>query len=207
MLSFVLVFITFLHAYPVSYIEKCHERFIDPSSKIVFSSESKMYLTGSTNLSTFKCDCASIQNNIPLYFEYVGNKAIFQNIGLEISSRNMDCHQELYNSNIKKALQADKYPFVTVNLMEAWKSDYSLFMNETDWFDIVAKTNLNIKETTKIEEVNAKAIRLSDNKYRIKGSQALSMKDYNVTVPQILFGLIQVEDKIVFNFDLVFEIL
>ncbi len=177
------------------------------SNRIYFSPESKMYLTGHTNLVSYKCDCIDPLKTIPVTVRHIGSKAYFENTTLKVNSSNINCHQRLYNYNIKKALQTDIYQNITVNLQEAWKADNSIFLNEMGWFDVISNTNLTIKKTTRNLNVKAKAIRISNNKYRIMGSQELSMKDYNVTVPQIMFGMITVDDKIVFNFDLVFEIL
>lgn len=181
--------------------------FVNPTSKILFSSDSKMYLTGKTNVGLYTCDCETPQVYIPLCFDFQNQKAVFQNIRMKISTSNIECHRDLYNYNLKKGLESDKFPFISIDLLEAWKSDYSMFMNETQWFDVIANTNLTIKDTKQNKQIFAQGIRISPNKYRIKGSQTLSMKDYNVVVPQILFGLVQVEDYIVFHFDLSIEII
>ena len=177
------------------------------SSKISFSPETKMYLTGSTNLVSYKCDCLTPGNTIPISVSHKGTKTYFENTILKVNSKDINCHKKLYNYNIKKALQTDLYPNINIKLLEAWKTDNSSFLNEKDWFDVVSNTNLTIKQTTRNMNVKGKAMRISSNKYRIKGSQEISMKDFNVKVPEIMFGLITVNDKIVFNFDLVFEIL
>lgn len=177
------------------------------SSKISFSPETKMYLTGSTNLVSYRCDCLTPGNTVPISVSHKGTKTYFENTNLKVNAQNINCHQRLYNYNIKKALQTDLYPNINIKLLEAWKTDNSTFLNEKDWFDVISNTNLTIKQTTRNMNVKGKAMRISSNKYRIKGTQELSMKDFNVNVPEIMFGLITVNDKIVFNFDLVFEIL
>ncbi|MEP7196863.1 MAG: hypothetical protein ABI851_10100 [Saprospiraceae bacterium] len=177
-----------------------------PLSKIFFTSDTKMYLEGKTNLGIYICDCQHPQVYIPLCFNFQNNKAIFQDIQMNISTTNIDCHNSLYNYNIKKGLNSEKFPFIKINLLEAWKKDHTTFINESDWFDTGAKLKLIIKEVQKTKNVSAKALRLSKNKYRIKGRETLSMRDFNIVLPPMLFGLIEVDDKVDFNYDLVFEI-
>lgn len=50
------------------------------------------------------------------------------------------------------------------------------------------------------------AFKISDKKYRLKGIQIMSMKDYLIYPSAIIFGMIKVEDAIEFNFDLLLEI-
>ncbi|HMG14771.1 MAG TPA: hypothetical protein VK590_04965 [Saprospiraceae bacterium] len=180
---------------------------LDLTSRINFCPESKMYLTGSTNFLSFKCDCQAPDNKIPLTLKYKDKKAYFENTSLNISSRNINCHQRLYNNNIKKALEADAYPNIQIDLLEAWKTDNTIFLNENGWFEIISNANLTIKKTTRNCNIKAKAIRIDKNKYRIKGNKLLSLEEFKVTVPQLMFGLISVDDIIDFNFDLVIEIL
>ena len=179
----------------------------DVSSRINFCPESKMYISGTTNFLSYKCDCQAPLNNIPLSLKHKDKKVYFENTSLNISSRNINCHQKLYNSNIKKALEADKYPNIQIDLLEAWKLDNSTFSNENMWFDIVANANVTIRQIARNTNIKASAIRISNNKYRIKGSKILSMQEFKIKVPQLMFGLITVDDKIDFNFDLVIEVL
>ncbi len=57
------------------------------------------------------------------------------------------------------------------------------------------------------KSLSAKAIRRGLTKYHIMGSHELSMKDYDIKVPEIMFGLVKVKDKIEFHFDLYFEVM
>lgn len=176
-------------------------------SRVAFLPESKMYFMGSTNINSYTCDCVAPSGVIPLYFENIDNKLVFKNISVVIPTTTIDCQNKLYNRNIRKTLSADHYPSIRVNLVEAWKENCTSNANEFEWFDVVSKANITIKDVTKLEEVKGKAICLSNNKYRIKGSQVLNMKDFGLEAPKFMLGLIKVEEQIVFHFDLIIELI
>ena len=177
------------------------------SGKVYIAPESKMYFTGSTSIKNFKCKCLTVDNAIPLSMVYKDQKVHFNNTSLKINSKNIDCNHKLYNNNIKKSLESDKYSNITIDLQEAWKIDDYYTLNESDWFDVMSVTYLTIKQTTKRLVVRGKAIKIAKNKYRILGTQTVSMNDFNINPPEILFGLISFGDKINFHFDLDIEII
>lgn len=175
--------------------------------KIVFSSESKMYFTGSTNLQRFKCDCPTPQEPVPIIIDYKNGDLHFENSKLPIITSKIDCHHSIYNQNIQKTLQSDKNPSILIHLIDIWKTNMNTTSSSNQWFDVISNTDLTICQKTKNFYVQGKAIKLCNNKYRVKGYQILSMKEFEVPVPAFLFGLVQFNDIIQFNFDLIFEVI
>lgn len=185
---------------PVDYILREYNR-------VIITPESNMYLKGKTTFNSFKCSCSSTQKTIPFSLNYKDQKVCFQNTGLNLSAKDIDCKNKIYNSNLKKSLSSDLYPFISIKLLEAWKMDNSKYLNEYEWFDIESNTNLTIRDISRNYTIKAKAMRITKNKYRIKGIQIVSMKDFKIPLPEIFFGLISFNDNIEFNYDLVFEII
>jgi hypothetical protein len=175
-------------------------------SRIVFSQESKMYLNGNTNINTYSCDCNMPAGDIPLFFESRLAKVSFKNSILVIEARSIDCHHNLYNRNIKKALEADQFPEIKVEMLEAWQTTCATLPEKYIWFDVQSKTIITIRDVTLKQNVSASAMRTGDNTYRIKGNKLLHMNDFKVRMPKFMLGLIRINDEIIFNFDLVFEI-
>ncbi|HYV95647.1 MAG TPA: YceI family protein [Chitinophagales bacterium] len=175
--------------------------------KVVISTESKMFLEGSTNINLYNCDCQDKFSEIAMTIEQDGSHAVFNNARIKLRTQDFNCHNELYNCNIRKILEADKFPFITVALLETWQ-DSSFMKNDShSWFNVLSSMNVTIKQTSKIQTVRAKAQSIGENKFRIVGAQKLHMKDFGIEVPKYMGGLVRVEDEIVFNFDLVVELI
>ena len=184
-----------------------HDNTIMVTKKVVISKESKMFLEGCTNVNLYNCDCQDNFSEISMTVANEGTHATFQNAAVKLKTENFDCHNALYNTNIKRTLEADKYPFITIALLETWQNSQLLDGTNHNWFDIVSKINLTIKETTQVVTVKAKAQYLGDNKLRIVGEHQISMSDFGIEVPKYMCGLVKVRDQIVFNFDLVVQMM
>jgi len=184
-----------------------HDKTVMVTKSVVISKESKMFLEGGTNVNLYNCDCEDQSSSISMTIANEGDHATFQNAIIKLKPQNFECHNAIYNSNIRKILEADKYPFITVALLETWQDSGLLSTASHSWFDIVSKVNVTIKGITQTNSVNARAQYLGGNKIRITGEQQISMPDFGIEVPKYMCGLVKVKDQIVFNFDLVVEVI
>jgi hypothetical protein len=175
--------------------------------KVMISTESKMFLEGSTNINLYNCDCQDKFSEIAMSIEKDGSHAIFNNAQIKLRTQDFNCHNELYNCNIRKILDADKFPFVTVALLETWQDSSFMKHDSHSWFNVLSSINVTIKQVSKVQTVSAKAQYIGDNKFRIVGAQKLHMRDFGIEVPKYMCGLVKVQDEIVFNFDLVIELI
>ncbi len=208
MITFILLFFSFFNnRWMDPDFKTTPPRYILFSDKIHMLSESKMYLKGETNVADYTCDCNSSQLQLTVETSFSGSIATFDNAHMDVPTQQINCHNKLYNYNIKKGLESEKYNFIRIDLVKAWKTDGTPFINDSEWFDIESLTYVTIKEKMLQQKVKAKAMRMSLTKYHITGSHVLSMKDYDIKVPEIMFGLVKVKDTIVFHFDLYFEVI
>jgi len=184
-----------------------HDKAAVITRKVEISKESKMFLAGFTNVNLYSCDCQNEFSEIFMTIVNDGSHATFQNAILKLTIKNFDCHNSIYNINIKRSLEADKYPFITIALIETWQDAALLNGRNHDWFNIVSKINLTIKETSRTETIKAKAQYLGNNRLRLIGARQISMSDFGIEVPKFMCGLVRVGDQIDFNFDLVVELI
>jgi hypothetical protein len=184
-----------------------HHNSVPVIRKVEISKESKMFLAGFTNVNLYNCDCQNELSQISMTIANEGNHATYQNAILKLKPTNFDCHNSIYNINIKRSLEAGKYPSITIALIETWQDAQLLDGSTHGWFNIISKINLTIKETSKTETVKAKAQYLGGNKLRIVGARQINMSDFGIEVPKFMCGLVKVGDQIDFNFDLVVELM
>jgi hypothetical protein len=181
------------------------ERTASLAKKVVISQESRMFLEGYTNVNLYNCDCQDKFAELSMTIQNDGNHTVFHNANLKLRTEHFNCHNPIYNSNIKKILKADEFPYITIALLETWQDPELLQGTDQRWFSVRSKIGVTIQQTSKVETVNAKAQYLGANKFRIKGEQTLHMTDFGIEAPKYMCGLVKVKDEIVFNFDLVIE--
>src|ERR1043165_5863734 len=84
------------------------------TKKVVISQDSKMFLEGFTNVNLYNCDCQDKFAELSMTIENDGNHAVFHNANLKLRTENLDCHNAVYNCNIKKILKAEEFPYITI---------------------------------------------------------------------------------------------
>ena len=168
--------------------------------------ESKLYLKGTTNVNCFTCNCTDQFPAKYLDVESQGGYARFQNADLKINTQNFNCHNRKIEADMEKALQADVYPYIGIELEETWQNAQCLASDSKDWFPVKAKIRLTITKVTKDQIVLAKARRISPGRFQLLGEKALQMSEYGIEPPEAMFGMIKVNDWITFHFDLTVQV-
>lgn len=167
---------------------------------------SRLYLKGSSNVNTFTCDCEDQYAEQVIEIEPDGGHARFHHVELLLRSKNFNCHNRKIDTDMQKALQSAQYPHIKVALVDTWHDAKCLHGGCPDWFDVQAKVNITITKVTKEVSIPAQAKLLGPNQFRLRGEQALQMSAFGITPPEAMFGMIKVNDWIVFHFDLIVQV-
>lgn len=164
---------------------------------------SKMYLYGTTNVNNFTCHCDDQLGTRYVELEQKGWKVHFREAWLDLSVNGLDCRNRKIETDLRKALKADKYPNIRITLLETIQNPDCLEGKCAGWFDIYAKMNLNITGVTRTRDIKARAKLLAPKKLQLVGQQQLFMTDFGIEPPEAMLGMIKVNDQIDFHFDLV----
>ena len=167
---------------------------------------SKLYLTGTTNVNSFTCDCQDRFVTQVLDVESSGDHASFQNTRLNMATRKFNCHNAKMDRDMQKALKAEAYPNIQIELLETWHNPDHAKNGNNNWFDVRAKVKLTISGVTKVQFIQAQAKALAKNRFALQGEKALQMTSFGIDPPEAVFGLIKVNDWITFHFDLVIQV-
>ncbi|MGI9158415.1 MAG: YceI family protein [Saprospiraceae bacterium] len=167
---------------------------------------SRLSLKGVSNVNTFTCNCEERYNPQIFELEQQEGRARFLQTSLKISTRKFNCQNDKIDHDMRKALKAEKFPYIQIDLLETRQDVGSFRSGDRDWFDIQAKVRITICGVQRIKTIPAKAMALSDSTFRLKGVQPIVMSEFGIAPPSALFGLIQVQDQIDFHFDLFLSI-
>ncbi|MEZ5056726.1 MAG: YceI family protein [Saprospiraceae bacterium] len=172
---------------------------IDPSSKL--------YLAGSSNVVDFTCNCTQGFPDNEVYFQEdaAKKKWIFKGAELKIQSRKLDCGNKGMNRDMYNTLKADKYPTITIELLETTQPHDKSFMEGNHWVGMDAKVAITIAGVRKIHNLAVESKKLSNTKFEFKSCQTLYMTDFGIEPPKPFMGMIKVKDEILIHMDLIIK--
>jgi hypothetical protein len=179
---------------------------VPATKRFQIEDNSKLYLSGTSNVNSFTCDCGDRFYTQSLEVEHQGGHAQFQHADLTMRAGKFDCHNRKIDQDMQKALRAREYPLIRIALKESWYNTQHLDRNSHEWFSVKAKVDITITKVRKEHQILAKARMLDHNRVQLRGEKALNMSDFGIEPPEALFGMIKVNDEIVFHFDLIVRI-
>ena len=163
---------------------------------------SKLSIEGTSNINSFECFCGDkiapgttrLQIVAPTSFR-------FQNTSLALRTKALDCDNSKMNSDLCDALQADDYPYITIQFHDATIVRGSLD-DASEWTDLRMQATMIITDVNQRMTLDVKAKKLGPGRYRFMCSKKMKMTDFKIDPPTALFGLIRVRDEITVNFDI-----
>jgi len=164
---------------------------------------SKLYLKGTSNVNKFTCTCEDRFPAQTIEVDNTGKNARFSNARLRMTTRKFNCQNGKIDRDMHKALKADEYDYISIELIEiSYNPEHLKNSGTKQWFDVKAKVKLTITNVTKEQIIEASAKKTADNHFSLRGEKALKMTEYGIEPPDALFGMIKVKDLITFHFNL-----
>ncbi|MBI3258563.1 MAG: YceI family protein [Ignavibacteriae bacterium] len=165
---------------------------------------SRLYIEGSSNVNTFECNskdkCAPISVGISI--NESADTVRLSNALLQLHTMNLDCSNSKMNSDLQDALKAEQYPVIKIDLLGVMLNDGSRFDDiENEWKTVKALATFTITNVTKRVVMDVRVRRLDFGKYRFMAQKQVRMTDYNVQPPEVLFGMVKVNNVISINMD------
>jgi hypothetical protein len=174
------------------------------SIRYYLGQNSKLEVFGKTNINEF-C-CASYEKFEPQKLTYEippeGETIKFDNANLNIQINEMDCGGRLINNDFRKTLNAEKCPFIQIELKEAINQDCDNLTECDNWIFFIAATDITINQVKKRVSIPIHILKKSEQELKITGQKELHLSNFNITPPTALMGMIKVKNSIEINFDL-----
>jgi hypothetical protein len=165
-------------------------------------SGSRLYLRGSSNVTSFTCECHCYDPAQAHAYrveagQASGNYAFRQTL-LRLPTRSLDCGHRGINSDMYATLKAEAYPHVSIELLSVRLP--SLSIHETA--NLQALVAITIAGVRHEEWINVRVQCMDDDRYRFTGSKPLSMARFGLRPPSPMMGLVKVSDRIDIHLDL-----
>lgn len=161
---------------------------IDPSSEV--------RIDGESNINSFTCKFPSQQlpNLRDFHIIQKKNGLLFPELIIELKTTAFDCGNRGINRDFQALLKAENHPNISIKLIDILKKDQTYFLK--------ALINIAGKEGLYELEINQN----KQNTAEIFGIWKLNIRDFELTPPKKILGLITIKDEIEINFKLFMDI-
>ncbi|MCB0606663.1 MAG: YceI family protein [Lewinellaceae bacterium] len=169
--------------------------------------ESKLFLEGTSNVNEFKCSCKEDFPVATFTFENSESNLTsvrFSDTRLTLKTRSLECGNRMMNKDLQKALKAETFPNIVIQLSEANLRANTFFPDQVlaGWTPMTAQTYISIAGQTRKVRLDINVQKTGHDKYRFTASKELHMTDFGIDPPTALLGLVKVNDRITINLDL-----
>jgi hypothetical protein len=165
---------------------------------------SKLYLLGSTNVNTFRCDCMEQFSTYSMKMVKTesGQTITFSDTKLRIPSSRFDCGNRIMNKDMFETLKGEKYPNIQIELIDAVQAGGKGLDEAAGWAPMKATTAITIAGIRKVVKMDVQGKKIAQNRYQFKGNKGLNLSDYSLAPPSPMMGLVKVDDVITIHLDL-----
>jgi polyisoprenoid-binding protein YceI len=162
--------------------------------------QAKVWVSGNSTVQPWKCAAKAVDARIaglstdPLTLATI-TSATGGSVRIEVAA--LDCANDTMNEHLRNALQAEDHPQLRFEL-----KSYHLGAGQGGKATLSLDGALTMGGATKAVHVNATATELAGGKIAVTGEYALDMKDYGLKPPELFFGAMKVDPKVVIGFEL-----
>lgn len=165
--------------------------------------KSQLYLLITTNVKNFKCSFTDKFPPAILEAEITESSRLiqFKNTGLRIKTTLLNCKNNVMNRDMHKALKAEKYPYIKVDLLNATPLHNDKELQNGKVYSYNVNTVISLAGISKPQLMTVKFLKLSNRLYRLNASKDLQMSDFDIK-PRTLFNIIKVDDLVTIHFEM-----
>lgn len=159
--------------------------------KVHISPKSTLYIKGTSNVNTFICafDAAQLQDAKEIQYRKNGSSLHLEGAILQLQNTGFDCGNKGINKDFHQLLKTDQFPYIRLEVREITSA-----ANSTK-----AMVTIEIANSKKDYVVPVTSPSMASV---YEGKLCVDIKDFDLTPPKKMMGLITVHDEIEINFNL-----
>lgn len=175
-----------------------------PNTSIDVDPTSRVWVKGTSSVRAFECQAPVFVTSIfsaadgALAGILAGEKTV-DSVAFSVPSATMDCRNGQMTGHMKKALKVTEFDSITFSA-----KDYSLATADSG-MTVVLNGTLTLGGVAKEISMTALAKPGPEGSLQLTGRHELSMKDYGLKPPTLMFGTMKVHDKVTVGFDLLLK--
>ncbi|MGK7389121.1 MAG: hypothetical protein ACNS60_02170 [Candidatus Cyclobacteriaceae bacterium M2_1C_046] len=159
---------------------------------------SQLLIEGSSNVNEFTCKIQSRtrKDTLTIAYDERSNRIDFVKNEVYIDTRAFDCQNAMITSDLKKTLKTDKHPYITLHFLTLQKPTFQNFSSQR----VRGTIAIEIAGNTEKYAISYHMTPKTDGTILLEGKQIVNIKDFNLSTPQKLMGLIKVNEQIQVDF-------
>lgn len=171
------------------------------TASVPFDGESRLWLTGASNVRAFTCRARAFEGAIEMpeeseLFEALAAQAI-EAARLHVAVAALDCGIGLMNRHLRHALHAGRAPAIAFRLQAFHAGGGDGRFTAEGWLDIAG--------TERPVVLAGEVQRDVTGRVHFHGTHRVRLSDYGVTPPARFLGALRVRDAVTVHFDLVLD--
>jgi hypothetical protein len=165
----------------------------------LIDSESRLLIHGSTNVNSFTCSltCYQISDTLVYVEDKKECKLKFLKNTLSVPLQNFDCGNTLITRDCLKALKAGKFPQMNIHFITLNRGNGAGPVSGDVEIELAGVTRKYTMMYSLKERPN--------EHITLTGTQAVCFSDFDLSAPQRLMGLIQVQENLKVEFQIVLK--
>lgn len=164
------------------------------------TAQSNLVISGSSNINKFECSSLAYKGDdiIQEALGAGGNKLIMSG-RITLSANAFDCQNSLMTKDLRKTIQAEKYPEIEVRFLSLERK-----ITADNQQRAVGTVEISLAGVRRQYDVEASFEEWGRNKASLKGRWEFSFTDFNIDPPTKMMGAVRVDDclSVYFNLEL-----
>ncbi len=164
---------------------------------------SKLWVEGTSTVRSFSCQASEVKATVEASGSnaiarlMTGEKAV-QTVNVVVPTEKLDCGNGTMNDHMRKAIKAEEAPTIAFRV-----TSYDMTREANGVAGQLTGT-LSLGGETKTITVPATGV-MESGALHVTGSYPLTMSEYNLKAPSLMFGRIKVRDQVTVKFDLLLK--
>jgi polyisoprenoid-binding protein YceI len=173
------------------------------TEQLALQPTSKLWVEGTSTIRSFSCQAGEVKATVEARGSnaiarlMTGDKAV-ESVIVVVPSEKLDCGNGTMNEHMRKAIKADAAPTIAFHV-----TSYDLTKEANGVAGKLTGT-LSLGGETKTITVPATGV-MDAGALHVTGAYPLTMSDYNLKAPSLMFGRIKVRDQVTVKFDLLLK--
>ncbi len=168
--------------------------------------ESHLVINGSTNINTFSCgyNGSFLDDTLTVNAISSGDNLRLNNAMLKLRTVKFSCNNRLMNPDFQHLLQADKYPYIIIHVLEIRRLSAGSFVqsiskNYPGNNNILLSVEITLAGRKNTYQLPVSIRNIRHHKF-YQGYLDLDIRDFGLTPPIKMLGLVKVSEMVRINF-------
>jgi hypothetical protein len=170
--------------------------------EVTLLSDGELIIFGTSNVNKFDCELIR-KEPVTLDIQILSSSAgvVLKDAVLPFSVDAFNCGGKAINKDFKKSLKGEEYPTIKLTIQKIYLDIIALNGDEIVKSDIL----LDIAGVQKSYTIQIENLTIENSILVFRGTDMFKMSDFDVAPPEVLWGMIKVNDEIKINFDFSLE--